>query len=657
MLMVVAIAGIAIFLLPATLSVSTRYRYRWLAGIGLGLLFFVLGAVLLFNRQPENETDWLGKHYLPGDQLIVSLDEPLIEKPNSFKAVAKVRQLVRKGITLPVTGNVIIYFSKETRVDSLHYGTRIILSNHLQRIRNSGNPGAFDYARYCAMNDIHYQVYLRQEEVVTLTGSDVNVVREAIYKARTWLLGVLRNNIDGKSEIGIAEALLIGYRGDLDRSLLQSYSNTGVVHVIAISGLHLGMIYGLVAWLLRAIGRRRTKIFRMIILLLVLWGFSFLAGAGPSIVRSAIMFSCLVVADAFGRRSDGLNALAVSFFLLVATNPFNLWDVGFQLSYTAVAGILLFMRPITRQLFFRNPIMLRIWQLTAMTISAQVLTLPVMLYHFHQFPNLFLFTNLVVVPLSGLILFAELLLVVVSFVPFLAKAVGWVAEMLISWMNVFVQRTEQLPFASTKGIIIHLPEVVFLFAMIVCIAYWFHHRRASLLLISLCCLAAILAIRAATIISMSDQRKLIVYNIARHSVIDLVDQFHFQTRASRSAEADPNIVGFHLQPARTQLRVSPGETASIGMEGNLVYTANKKVLLLDASQAQPLPSLSRVDAVIISGNPRLYIADLSRHMHVDLLVFDASNPAWKIRLWKKECDSLHLRHYSVPDQGAFIMDL
>ena len=200
-------------------------------------------------------------------------------------------------------------------------------------------------------------------------------------------------NIKGDKELGLAEALLIGYKDDLDKTLVQSYTNTGVVHIIAISGLHLGLIYWLLVQLLKPLQRRKyMKWLRPVIIILGLWLFSLLAGAQPSILRSAVMFTCIVIGETIAKKTSIYNSLALSAFGLLCWNPYWLWDVGFQLSYSAVLSIIIFMRPVYNLLYVKNKILDFFWKINAVTIAAQILTLPLSIYHFHQFP-VYLYTD------------------------------------------------------------------------------------------------------------------------------------------------------------------------------------------------------------------------------------------------------------------------
>ena len=236
-------------------------------------------------------------------------------------------------------------------------------------------------------------------------------------KHRQVILSILRRYIDGQKEAGLAEALLIGYKDDLDKTLVQSYTNTGVVHVIAISGLHLGLIYRILLLVLKPLHTNVTlRWLEADSYIVRSMGIQFMAGAQPSILRSAVMFTFIVAGENFskGPRST---ILALSAFFLLCYNPFWLWDVGFQLSYSAVLSIVIFMKPVYRLFYVKNKLLDYLWQLNAVTLAAQILTLPVSIYHFHQFPAHFILTNVLAVPLSSVILIGEIILCVISFAP------------------------------------------------------------------------------------------------------------------------------------------------------------------------------------------------------------------------------------------------
>ena len=398
----------------------SRYRLAIINGIAITFIFLSLGSLGTWYKDTRHHADWFGKYYKPGDFVKLTLEEPLVEKENSYKALATITAVKKNDKLFSTNGNVIVYFKKDS-LPTLDYGSQIVFSVPLQEIKNAGNPGGFDYKRYCLFHNITHQVYLKPDNFFVLEKKNENLLKEILFSIRKKVLSILSRYIHGEKERGLAEAILIGYKDDLDKNLVQSYTNTGVVHIIAISGLHLGLIYWLLVQILKPL--KRKKIFRWlnaVIIIAGLWLFSLLAGGQPSVLRSAVMFTCIVLAQGFSRKTSIYNTLALSAFILLCIDPFWLWDVGFQLSYAAVLSIVIFMKPIYNWFYIKNKALDFIWKINAVSIAAQLLTTPISIYHFHQFPGFFLLTNFVAVPLSGVIVLGEIFLCTISFLPFLA---------------------------------------------------------------------------------------------------------------------------------------------------------------------------------------------------------------------------------------------
>lgn len=652
-------AGMILFLLGRSFKSATLFRFRWMMGLGLNLIFFAAGCLLVRHNDIQNDINWAGNHYKTGDAVIVTIQEPLVEKQKSYKALATIESVNTEIATVQVKGKLLVYFQKDSSTPRIHYGSQVLIVKPLQPITNSGNPGGFDYKQYCAFQGIHHQVFLKPGDYKLLSTTRSNWFDELLIKTRGRVLSVLRDNIKGKDEVAVAEALLIGYRDDLDRELVQSYSNTGVVHIIAISGLHLGMIYGLMVFLFSPFKQRKwNKVVQPLTILFILWMFTFLAGAVPSISRSAVMFTCIILGEALSRRTSVYNTLAASAFLLLLYDPFYLWDVGFQLSFAAVLSIVAFSKHINNWFYFQNRILNKLWGLSSVTLSAQLLTLPVILYHFHQFPNLFLFTNIIIVPLSGLILFTELLLLLFSFIPFLSALTGSVVGWLTWIMNTLIERTDRIPFAVTDGIQVTLLQSVLLSGAIICGGIWLLRKNRQVFFA--CCASIVLffALRSIDIIHTRGQQKLIVYNVPQHTAIDVVEGNTFCFIGDSDLLQDNFLRNFHLRPSRILNRMNEGVLQSVFAGRQFIRSGKKKVIIIDdALPFREAQGRIKADAIIITRNPRLYIDQLVKQYDCNLLVFDATNPLWKIRLWKKDCDSLHLRHHSVPESGAFEMDL
>ena len=620
-------------------------------------MFMAIGGLLAWYQNIQHADNWFGRNYIKQNSLIVTLLEDPVEKIKSYKANASVDLILHNNTFIKTKGTIILYFKKDSTLPGLDYGSQLIISKPLQEIKNSGNPGGFDYKRHSLFQGITHQVYLKENEFKILPTTNKRFVNQFINTSRSKVLSILRNNIKGEKELGLAEALLIGYKDDLDKTLVQSYSNTGVVHVIAISGLHLGLIYWLLTWFFTPLQKRKLNWLRPIFLLAGLWIFSLLAGAQPSILRSAVMFTCIVLGDSFQRKSSIYNSLALSAALLLWINPYWLWDVGFQLSYAAVLSIIIFMQPIYHWLYIKNKALDFIWKMNAVTLAAQILTLPIGIYHFHQFPANFLFTNLLAVPLSSFILLDEILLCILSFIPPVAAFIGKIIAWLIWIMNSYVERIEKLPFSLWDALQISILQTILLLGVAAGFGFWFMEKSKTGFKYALVALLGFVVLRTVSFIKADNRQQLIVYNVAQKQAIDLIDGRKYLFVGDPDLLADDFVQHFHLKPSRVMYRIEP----AAGFDNyqhheNLLVYKNKKILLVNETKYFSSPEKKiPVDLLLVSDNPKLYFNKLSETFLVKQVVFDGSSPAWKINYWKKDCDSLHIPYHDVSEKGAFVM--
>jgi competence protein ComEC len=372
------------------------------------------------------------------------------------------------------------------------------------------------------------------------------------------------------------------------------------------------------------------------------------------------MFTCIVLGQSLGRKNNSIyNTLAVSAFILLCINPFWLWDVGFQLSYAAVLSIIIFMRPIYNWFYFKNKVLDFVWKMNAVTLAAQILTVPLGIYHFHQFPPLFWLTNFVAVPLSSIILLGEIFLCAIFFIPALAALAGKLLSWLIWGMNSWVERVEAIRFSLWDGLHISLPQAILLLVFAVGISYWLMEKSGKGLKIGLAAFLGFVVLRSLSFIQANSQQKIIVYNVPQRSAIDFVDGRHYFFSGDIGLLADDFLRNFHLKPSRTYYRISTADKINgLDVDGNYINFKNKHILLIDSAVRYAAAShKTAVDLVIISKNPRLYISKLSAALDIKQVVFDGSCPAWKTKYWKKDCDSLHIPWHDVTEKGAFVMSL
>jgi len=476
-LSIISAIALLAFFLSLFLHHYGRLRFNWISGFLLFLVMAGCGAILGWNADVRNKSNWIGRCGTKGFAMVVRLTQEPQLKKGFYHANSKAQAIVSSGGEIPVSGGVLLKWKENG--NPLETGAILLSADLPSPIPPKTQPGGFDFQRYCFLQGITHQLFLRQGRYTIVQHGDPSFLPKNIAALQLRIRQSLKKFIPGKEEAGFAEALLIGYREDLDKNLVQSYANTGVVHIIAISGLHLGMLYGLllqVCYPLRKI--KRSKFLVLIIVLGGLWLFTLLAGASASVLRSAVMFSFIAIGNADGKKSGIYNGLCASAFFLLWIDPYFLWDLGFQLSYAAVLSIVIFMKRIYKWITLKNQLLDAIWKANAITLSAQILTLPICMYQFHQVPTLFLFSNALAVPLSGLILYAEIGLLLLSGFAFPAGIVGHSTAFLIRTLNTAITRLDASSLSLWRGLNITIWQLFLLYLFILFISVWIFRKKA-----------------------------------------------------------------------------------------------------------------------------------------------------------------------------------
>ncbi|MBS1743427.1 MAG: ComEC family competence protein [Bacteroidetes bacterium] len=647
-----------LYLLP----VHIRFRLQTMLGV---LLMMIIGLAALFftwNKDIRHDANWYGHKLSSESSLLVSITAPVIKKSSSLKATAEVKAIYTDGKCTPVNGKLLLYFSADSIAGNLQYGNCLLIRNTLQSIRNSGNPGAFNYERYGAFQQLYHTAFLRSTDWVLLEEKRINLFRQCIFYLQSKTIQIIRKYIDAGSGItSIAEALLIGYKEDLDRDLVQAYSNAGVVHIIAISGLHLGLIYVMLVWLFGRIPWiKKQKYIHVLLILACLWLFSLLTGASASVLRSAVMFSCVLVGKTFFKQASMYNALAASAFILLCYDPFLLWDVGFQLSYLAITGIVLLQKPMENILYVQHRWLRKIWSMLAVTIAAQVFTFPVCIFYFHQFPNLFFISNLLAVPLSTLILFGEIIIIAVSWISPLAVVLGKLTGYLIWLMNAIIIFCNKLPYAVTDSLYANFSTTIFLYVMVFATCSFLVNKMRSHLFVALFAAIAFVGVHALEQWTVSRQKKIIIYNTPKYKAIDFIYHDQYVFCGDSLLTRDGFLRNFHLKPARISLQVHEISSNMPGLffQPHAISYCGRKLILIDTTiHFQPRDEKVKADILLLSKNANIRIEELLTALRPSRVVIDASNSLWKIAKWKKECLALALPCFSIPEQGAFVLDI
>jgi len=540
-----------------------------------------------------------------------------------------------------------------------HPGDLITFQKSPEPLPGPRNPGGFDARGDYERQGVMQTVSLQKGSYHPSGHCSHHLLRDGIFRLQAAILQRIRNRIRHPEAVGLAEALLIGYRGDLSQSLQASYAEAGIIHIIAISGMHIGLLYALLTGIFGQLPvPQRRRWLLAIPSLAAIWFFCGLAGAGPSVVRSAAQFTLISVGNQLtGRRGNSLNTLAASAFLLMAFRPDWIKDLGFQLSYAAVLGILVFQPRCNRWLPVQHPIGRYLRDGVSLSLSAQILTTPFLLYHFGRFPTWFLLTNLVAVPLSSMILLAVLLLCGITEWQLVSQWLGTAIEAAILFLNDYVQRISLLPASQVGGIHISLIEVGLWFLIITFASLWLmqpNPRIGKLLAISLavCSLA-----HAFEWLQRSDQRKVVIWHLPGESLLLLIDGHTGYAYAKRN----PRRQAHHLQKAlqtathHYHLQHLLLTTDPVPAAGLIAWRGYNIVLLGRSAHTKALPS--QADCVVLTDNTLESFPDALPPISSPRWIADGSNSLWKIQQWQESSTGLPLSLHATSQLGAFVHSL
>lgn len=419
------------------------------------------------------------------------------------------------------SGKVIVYFQKDEIIEQLNPGEQIIFCSNPNRIKNQGNPFEFDYQSYMQRQGITHSVYLKTSDFKLLETTSFNMYIFA-ERTRDLLLSILKKHRVTGEEFSVVAALTLGHRKELNPETRDYFASSGAMHVLAVSGLHVGIIYLIFTVLLSPLKRKKygRTVFTLVVGLLI-WIYAILAGLSPSVQRAAVMFSFILIGQNLDRPANIFNSLAGSAFLLMLFNPLIIFEVGFQLSYLAVTGIVLF-QPLFYQLYVpENRLVDKLWILLTVSLAAQLSTFPLGLFYFSQFPNYFWLSNFIVIPAATFILGGTFLLFLTSPLPVISNWIGLCIQKLTYLMLISLKGINSLPFALTDHISINTIQAVLLL-LIIASSYWFIKSKSirELRFVLLLAFGFFLASFIHNY-GLLNQRKMIVYN-SKSPVVQLI---------------------------------------------------------------------------------------------------------------------------------------
>ena len=644
------------FLLP----IFTRGRsLHFVSGIvGLTAVLFLGYSKLLINTD-----SWKGNSLSNFQEPIKMYTATVRSFPQSKAKSWKVEveiTAVKSNEWHPIHSKLLLYVSKKTNELDWKYGDRLLLQGSPQPLKQPANPGEFDFKRFLSFKNIFHQHFILPEQVKLITHTEKKGFIYYSHEARRWASQKLNQSIHGEQEQAIGAALILGVTEGIDTDLQNAYAASGAMHVLSVSGLHVGIIYAILLFLLRPLNNYKwSRWVVALISLICLWVFAFVTGLSPSVLRAVTMFSFIAAARPFGARTNIYNTLAASAFVLLLYNPYLVMSVGFQLSYLAVLGIVYLQKPIYNLLEIESYLGDWVWKITCVSIAAQIATFSLGLLYFHQFPVYFLISNLFVIPLSTLVLVTGIVLLAVSFISPFAFLVGKLLEWMIWFLNWIVFLVEDLPFSLINEIHITTFQCWLLMGSLLAIAFLFEFRTIRWLHIAFAIALLFSAFQWFYFYETVDKNQFVAYSINGHYAYEWTDRGQSYFYSDSSLLKDDQRIRFHIKPNRLQTGTAiVNENIQFVKKEHgieiVIWKGKSYSMILD--KVYRLPNNFSTDFLLVGRNSFSAFDQKPLNLKIGQLIIDGSNSRSYSNRLIKFSKINNIPAYSVAESGAFILN-
>ena len=499
---------------------SRRFYYiNLLYGIIISLLFIVTAYTFTSYKTNcvKNKKDVNGI-------LITKVASSKTYKNNFYKIELNIISKKDSLSLIPINTNAMAFLKADTDTFNIQIGDIILVNSEFKDIEQIKNPYQFDYKSYLNYSDISKIGFVDTDKWKFIENKEFNIFRIS-ENIRQYFINKFKLFDIKPENLAIINAIVLGDKSEITPELGNEFANAGVMHILAVSGLHVGILFLILTVLFNSFaGYKIGKYLKFFLIIFILWAYAFITGLSPSVVRSVIMFSLVSISIIIQRQHNIYNTVFVSAFILLVFNPFYLLKIGFQLSYLAVLGIVYFQPKISKIVKSKNKFIRYFWDLVAVSIAAQISTAPLTLYYFNKFPNYFILTNLAVMMLVTIILSVGIAFLALSFIPLVNNWIAKAIDFLLDAMTYIIHKVNTFPRAITDNINIDFFEMISMYSILILFAFYILNRnKKSVILLSISILIFSMYINY-NFYKNTSKSELIFFNIKQHAFIGVIDK-------------------------------------------------------------------------------------------------------------------------------------
>lgn len=607
------------------------------------LIFILMGMSRSYHADHRVQSNYFANHL--GSHSTISLR--LVKRLNPTKNHLQFEADVIQVNQFETIGKLVLSFPKDS---TLHfYIDEIIVTNQSpKKIIGPLNPYQFDYRKYMANRGIHYQLYLKNNDFIKIDG-----IQNSIYGLADRLRMTVANNLKRQEfsqvSFGLLNALLLGRRGELSKGVIDDFKNAGAIHILAISGLHIGIILFLFNFIFRPLEYLRYgKISKLILMLLLLWFFGLIAGLSPSIIRSVTMFSFVAFGMVFKKRGSIVYSIITSMLVLLLMHPNYLFEVGFQLSYLAVFGIVFLQTKIYNWYTSKFKIIDYFWKLLSVSLAAQVFVLPISLFYFHQFPGLFWLTNLLIIPGLGLLLLLGLLSTILSSFCLLPEYFVFIFDKLLIGLSTIVKWIADFEQFVVDDLNVSLFEMMLFYVIIFGLILLMFKKDLKYGFIVLFGILSIQLNSISSIMMRNQKSEFIIFHKTKASVLMK------RNGGKGTIYHAGNQVLFYINIFEDYIRKEKINPFSIDSIPSIIGFKNQSILIVDSLGVYQLKNLPN-PIILLTQSPKINLDRLIQTIHPKEIIVDGSNYPSFIQRWESSAYKNKIPFHFTGREGAYFL--
>jgi competence protein ComEC len=616
----------------------------YIISVNIFLFSLAFESCYLYNDKNNSNhySHYLSSHPQP---FIVTVDEVPVVSEKFIKLWVKVNVVEFENRWHYAEGRTIVYVRQDSTL-KLNVGDKLMINSKFSYLNEPKNPNEFNYKQFLESKNVFHTVFTESKNISAISSNNNFQFSQIGTSIKAQLVSILRDSGLSQEAFSICSALLVGYDDEIDAEVMQSFSHSGTLHILSVSGMHTGVLYTVLIFLFTLIDKYdKYKKTKFAFVMLGLWLFVLVTGLSPSILRAALMLSLVLVGKTFYKQGNSYNTLLLSAFLLLLYNPYLIKDVGFLLSYCAVFGIM-YLYPMLQKLYnFENKILQATWSGVLMSVSATVFTLPISLYFFHQFPIWFVFSNMIIIPISFLIMGAAALFLMLYKVAFINHILVYIINGSTSIMMWFAQLTDNPNYGFVDFISFSKTDFCFM-TIIIILCLMILSTKSYKQVLALCLMViAWLSFSIVNSYNYSKQKELIVFHVKHQSVFALRvgHSVYGNFNSLQSKDFERYVKPYLLN--HSDLKMVNVSADAFKLDSTVILTSSSR-----ESTAQLQPNF-----VLVSNDITLELT--TNYKTKPVIIADCSNSYKFVKKLKKQCALLDIPFYSVKENGAFKVNL